>query len=55
MSAPMACAQHSGAGAHEIGVKRVLQARATGIDGHRVLGLPHHRLAEALAKYGRLE
>jgi len=26
-----------------------------GIDGHRVLGLPHDRLREILAKYGRLE
>jgi D-aminopeptidase len=25
----------------------------TGIDGHRVLGLPHDRLRDALAKYGR--
>jgi L-aminopeptidase/D-esterase-like protein len=27
----------------------------TGIDGHRVLGLPHDRLREILAKHGRLE
>ena len=26
-----------------------------GIDGHRVLGLPHDRLREVLARYGRLE
>ena len=26
-----------------------------GIDGHRVLGLPHDRLREILARYGRLE
>jgi L-aminopeptidase/D-esterase-like protein len=27
----------------------------TGVDGHRVLGLPHDRLREALAKHGRLQ
>jgi L-aminopeptidase/D-esterase-like protein len=27
----------------------------TGIDGHKVLGLPHERLREVLRKYGRLE
>jgi L-aminopeptidase/D-esterase-like protein len=27
----------------------------TGIDGHRVLGIPQPRLREVLAKYGRLE
>ena len=26
-----------------------------GIDGHRVLGLPHDRLREILARYRRLE
>jgi L-aminopeptidase/D-esterase-like protein len=27
----------------------------TGIDGHRVLGIPHDRLRDVLRKYGRLE
>lgn len=27
----------------------------TGVDGHRVLGIPHDRLREVLRKYGRLE
>ncbi len=27
----------------------------TGIDGHKVLGIPHERLREVLRKYGRLE